>query len=86
MDTHIISMIVTHKGRLPEKPIRPNIAGRLATANVLMHTWHSYKIRYLICQTTINKSNIKQQNISRCRKTQLMKSVQAAVSKIVRCI
>jgi len=23
-------MIVTHKGRLPEKPIRPNIAGRLA--------------------------------------------------------
>jgi len=22
-------MIVTHKGRLPEKPIRPNIAGRL---------------------------------------------------------
>jgi len=23
-------MIVTHKDRLPEKPIRPNIAGRLA--------------------------------------------------------
>jgi len=30
MNIHIISTIVTHKGRLPEKPIRPNIAGRLA--------------------------------------------------------
>ena len=29
INMHIISMIVTHKGRLPEKPIRPNIAGRL---------------------------------------------------------
>ena len=33
MNIHIISMIVTHKGRLPEKPIRPNIAGRLAKKN-----------------------------------------------------
>ena len=27
-------MIVTYKGRLPEKPIRPNIAGRLAKKNL----------------------------------------------------
>jgi len=26
-------MIVTYKGRLPEKPIRTNIAGRLAEKN-----------------------------------------------------
>jgi len=30
INIHIISMIVTHNDRLPEKPIRPNIAGRLA--------------------------------------------------------
>jgi len=27
-------MIVTHKGRLPEKPIRPNIAGHLPKNNL----------------------------------------------------
>ena len=34
MNIHIISTIVTHKDRLPEKPSRaPNIAGRLAKKN-----------------------------------------------------
>jgi len=33
INIHIISMIVTYKGRLPEKPIRTNIAGRLAEKN-----------------------------------------------------
>jgi len=26
--------VITYKGRLPEKPIRPNIAGRLAKKNL----------------------------------------------------
>jgi len=37
MNIHIISMIVTHKGRLPEELIRPNIAGRLAKKISGMH-------------------------------------------------
>jgi len=33
----IISMIVTHKSRLPEKPIRPNIAGRLLRPRAIIY-------------------------------------------------
>jgi len=35
-------MIVMHKGRLPEKPIRPNIAGRLAKINLNLKKTNIY--------------------------------------------
>ena len=48
---------MTYKGRLPEKPIRPNIAGRLAKKKFQSKKTNKYYKYYKLTQNSTNRAH-----------------------------